>query len=148
MNNFANNLKFIIAVFDETQASIALHIERKQTTISNWVNGLTEPDITDLLKLHQFFGISLDVMVFYDIANSNLSTPAALQNFKLNSNLIGNVNGNLSAKKGQNLQVAEDAKDYKKLPKDQQVIRLKQIVEEIAQNAAIAREILENPGKK
>ena len=55
--------------FSITQVSVSKYVGKRQSTIGNWENGATYPDLDDILKLIQFFGIS-----FEDLTQRDLST--------------------------------------------------------------------------
>lgn len=82
MNNFADNLKFLLKRFGVKQSDIALAVKKKQTTISNWINRVSEPDVSQLLDIHQYFGISLDALVKSDLAQENVVTDEHVAEFK------------------------------------------------------------------
>ena len=94
MNFFASNIKFLIKKYATSQDRLASYVGKTQTSVSNWINEISEPDISVLIKTAQFFGLSLDAVVFTDLQNSNLITDEHVELFKHNSNLIGNPNGN------------------------------------------------------
>lgn len=95
MDKFSKNLKFLISKYDVTQAQLAFWVGKGQNTISNWINEASMPDLKDLRKINQFFGVSLDALSYMDIENSNLITKTHLQEFKAKRNLIGKVIGNV-----------------------------------------------------
>lgn len=97
MNYFSANLKFLLRKFDVTQAQLALHLNRSQNSVSNWSNAQTSPDLDDLVGMYQFFGISLDALVFTDLQKGNLITEQHLKDFKRNGNQIRNPIGNRKA---------------------------------------------------
>lgn len=82
MNYFATNLKFLITRFSTSQDQLAFEVNKKQQTISNWINKVSFPDINDLLAIHQFFGISMDVLIKEDIKKSNIVTDEHVDIFK------------------------------------------------------------------
>lgn len=92
MNYFSKNIKYLIKKFDTNQSDIASCVGKTQTSVSNWINGVSEPDISILIKIRQFFGISMDALVLIDLENSNLITESHVREFKR----IGNVKWNLS----------------------------------------------------
>ncbi|MBN8668733.1 MAG: helix-turn-helix transcriptional regulator [Chitinophagales bacterium] len=96
MNYFAKNLKFLFKKFDTSQSQLAFHLSKGQSTISNWINGVSEPDISILIKIREYFGISLDALVFEDLANGNLISEDHVAKFQGSGNLIGNPIGILN----------------------------------------------------
>lgn len=98
MTNFGKNLKGLIEKLAISQASIENVVEKRQTTISNWIHGRTDPNAEDLVRLSLYFGISVDDLLFTDLEGGNLITEAFVQKFKQKGSLNGNVTGNLTTK--------------------------------------------------
>lgn len=88
MNYFKENIKYLLDEFDVSQSQLALQIGKKQQTVSNWVNGSSEPDVTDLLEIHHFFGISIDALVKERLKNGKIVTEAHIQDFKRNGKIL------------------------------------------------------------
>lgn len=99
MNYFVKNLKYLLQRFAVKQSEIAFQIGKSQNSISNWTREVSSPDINDLIGIHQFFGISLDVLIFQDLENGNLISDEMVKKFTPNGNLNGNLTGNLIGKK-------------------------------------------------
>lgn len=59
---------------NETQESIAIKLGVSRQTISNWENGKTLPDIDSLIKLSQFYKLSIDEL--FDITAESISESA------------------------------------------------------------------------
>jgi transcriptional regulator with XRE-family HTH domain len=78
---FSENLKYLLKIFGLNQSELAFFVSRKQTTISNWINGISYPDVSDLLKIHHYFGISMDALILMDIKNSKLAMDKYVTNF-------------------------------------------------------------------
>jgi transcriptional regulator with XRE-family HTH domain len=95
VNFFATNLKYLIRRFATSQQELALHVKKSQTSISNWISEVSEPDVSDLIRIHSFFGISLDALVMVNLSDGNLITDQHVKEFQANGNLIGNPIGNL-----------------------------------------------------
>jgi transcriptional regulator with XRE-family HTH domain len=55
----------------KTQSEIASLIKKGQTTIGNWENGISEPNLDELLIISNFFDIPLDTLVKVDLAEAN-----------------------------------------------------------------------------
>jgi transcriptional regulator with XRE-family HTH domain len=55
----------------KTQSEIASLIQKGQTTIGNWENGISEPNLDELLILSSFFDIPLDSLIKVDLADTN-----------------------------------------------------------------------------
>ena len=97
MNYFSSNLKFLIKKFDTTQAHLASYIDVGQNTISNWVKEISTPDLISLIGIHQYFGISIDFLVFENLSNGKVVTDRHVQEFKRNSKVIGKDIGKVQA---------------------------------------------------
>lgn len=89
MNYFKENIKYLLDSFDVSQSQLALQIGKKQQTVSNWVNGSSEPDVTDLLQIHHYFGISIDALVMENLKNGKIVTESHIQDFKRNGKVSG-----------------------------------------------------------
>ena len=59
--NFLINLRELINERSLTQKVIAENFNTTQQTVSRWLNGQNEPDITTLIKLADFFNVSVDI---------------------------------------------------------------------------------------
>lgn len=93
VNYFNTNLKYLLKKFGIKQDQLALQVNKKQTTISNWINKIGGPDANDLIVLRAFFGISIDTLLLVDLNNSKIVTEEHLQEFKLNGKVNGNILG-------------------------------------------------------
>ncbi len=93
MNHFSANLTYLRNRFAIKQNQLASYMNKAQTTIANWENKKSEPDIEELIKIIQYFGVTVDTMLFVDLESGNLITDAHVAEFKatgkVNSNLIG-----------------------------------------------------------
>lgn len=65
------NIRYLRKQFPVTQSQLAALIGKGQTTIGNWENGISEPNIEELLILSNYFDISLDVLIKIDLAKTN-----------------------------------------------------------------------------
>ena len=93
MNYLAKNLKFLIRKFDTSQSQLALYVNKRQQSISNWINGISDPEVSDLILIHQFFGISVDGLIFQDLENGKIVTDEHIADFKRNGKVSGKVSG-------------------------------------------------------
>lgn len=93
MNYLPKNLKFLIRKYDTSQSQLALYVNKRQQSISNWINNISEPEVSDLISIHHFFGISLDALVFQDLENSKVVTIEHIETFKRNGKVTGKVSG-------------------------------------------------------
>lgn len=46
-----------------TQTQIAIELGTKQSTYSNWENGIREPDIKTLIEIADYYKISIDSLI-------------------------------------------------------------------------------------
>lgn len=71
-NYFAKNLIFLCKKLRVTQEQLALQVDKRQSTIGNWKNKVSSPDVEDLIRISQFFDISLDDLVLKDLEHVHL----------------------------------------------------------------------------
>lgn len=61
---FRENLKYLIdAKCDGSQKVLSVGIGMPPATINKWYNGLTEPNSKQLIKLADYFGVTIDYLV-------------------------------------------------------------------------------------
>ncbi|MDR3716667.1 MAG: helix-turn-helix transcriptional regulator [Puia sp.] len=72
MNYLAKNIRHLRKKSSKTQEDIGSLVHKGQTTIGNWENGKSEPNIGELLVLSNFFDISVDLLLKVDLAGSHL----------------------------------------------------------------------------
>jgi transcriptional regulator with XRE-family HTH domain len=94
MLHFAKNLKLLMKTTATTQVQLESVVNKRQTTISNWLNGKGSPDAEDLVRLSSFFAISIDDLCLIDLSHGNLISEDYLANFRQFGNLKGNPMGN------------------------------------------------------
>jgi|GEM_PF-4528787 len=92
---FSPNLKYLLKRLGISQLELAMSISRKQTTVSNWINGNSVPDVDDLVKIHHYFGISTDVLIMIDMEKTGVITGKYVDIFAL-----GNKRDKQAGKKG------------------------------------------------
>lgn len=66
-NYLGSNLKHLRKQYAINQSEVASVLNKAATTIGNWENGISEPNILELNKLATYFSVSID-----DLINSNL----------------------------------------------------------------------------
>src|ERR1700743_3731066 len=71
MHYLGKNMRYLRKQLSKTQSEIASLIKKGQTTIGNWENGISEPNLDELLVISNFFDIPLDTLVKIDLAESN-----------------------------------------------------------------------------
>lgn len=62
-NNFSNNLKVLRKEYKLSQDDLASHLNLSSKTISSWEKGRSEPKINMLLKLSDYFNVTLDELI-------------------------------------------------------------------------------------
>lgn len=68
MNFLGKNIRYIRKQLSKTQSEIASLLKKGQTTIGNWENGISEPNLEELVVLSNYFDISLDTLIKTDLA--------------------------------------------------------------------------------
>ena len=68
MHYLGKNLRYLRKQMSKTQSEIASLIKKGQTTIGNWENGISEPNLEELVVLSNYFDISLDTLIKTDLA--------------------------------------------------------------------------------
>ena len=71
MHFLGKNIRYIRKQLSKTQSEIASLLKKGQTTIGNWENGISEPNLEELVVLSNYFDISLDVLIKIDLAKTN-----------------------------------------------------------------------------
>ena len=66
---FNINLKYLRKQKDWTQDELAAQLAVKSNTISNYEKGVSNPDFDMLDKIVKIFGVSVDELLFADLAN-------------------------------------------------------------------------------
>lgn len=64
LNNFSNNLVFLRNKHNLSQTGLADKLGLTRQTISNYENGVREPDLVNLIKISTFFKCSIDELIF------------------------------------------------------------------------------------
>lgn len=58
-----NRIKELRAAADIKQSTLAAYLHIGISTLSNWENDKSEPDISALIKIADFFNVTLDYLV-------------------------------------------------------------------------------------
>ena len=72
MHFLGKNLRHLRKQSSRTQSEIASLIQKGQTTIGNWENGISEPSLNELLIISNYFDISVDVLLKADLSETQL----------------------------------------------------------------------------
>jgi len=67
MNFFPKNLRYLRKKKGQNQSELSKLVNKKQNTIGNWENAVSEPGIRELTMLTQYFGVSLEDLVASDL---------------------------------------------------------------------------------
>jgi transcriptional regulator with XRE-family HTH domain len=62
-----NNLRYLRKKIGQSQSFISKLVEKKQNTIGNWENAVSEPTLSELAKLAQYFGVSIQDLLTKDL---------------------------------------------------------------------------------
>src|ERR1700678_2611046 len=71
MHYLGKNMRYLRKQMSKTQSEIASLIKKGQTTIGNWENGISEPNLDELLIISNFFDMPLDTLIKVDLAEAN-----------------------------------------------------------------------------
>jgi transcriptional regulator with XRE-family HTH domain len=71
MHHLGKNIRHLRKQFDETQVGLAQIMGKGQTTIGNWENGVSEPNLDELLVLSNYFDTPIDVLLKIDLSQTN-----------------------------------------------------------------------------
>jgi transcriptional regulator with XRE-family HTH domain len=76
MSLFSKNLRFLRKKGDHNQDEISILFNKRANTIGNWENQKSEPSLAELMKLGDFFKVSVQEL---------LNTDLEMQSFQQNS---------------------------------------------------------------
>lgn len=68
MHFLGKNLRHLRKQTSKTQSEIASLIQKGQTTVGNWENGISEPNLNELLIISNYFDISVDKLLKTDLS--------------------------------------------------------------------------------
>jgi transcriptional regulator with XRE-family HTH domain len=74
MSTFSKNLRFLRKRGNHNQDEIALLFRKRANTIGNWENQKSEPNLTELMKLGEFFRVSVEDLLHTDMEKHADST--------------------------------------------------------------------------
>jgi transcriptional regulator with XRE-family HTH domain len=72
MHFLGKNLRHLRKQSSRTQSEIASLIQKGQTTIGNWENGISEPSLNELLIISNYFDIPIDTLLKVDLAETQI----------------------------------------------------------------------------
>lgn len=70
MSLFSKNLRYLRKKGNHNQDEIALLFRKRANTIGNWENQKSEPSLTELMKLGEFFKVSVEDLLHTDMEKS------------------------------------------------------------------------------
>jgi len=73
MHFLGKNLRHLRKQTSKTQSEIASLIQKGQTTIGNWENGISEPNLNELLIISNYFDIPLDKLLKTDLSEEHVA---------------------------------------------------------------------------
>ena len=71
MHVLGKNIRHLRKQFAQTQSGLADVIGKGQTTVGNWENGVSEPNLEELLLLSNYFGTPIDLLLKVDLSLTN-----------------------------------------------------------------------------
>jgi transcriptional regulator with XRE-family HTH domain len=75
MHFLGKNLRHLRKQSSRTQSEIASLIQKGQTTIGNWENGISEPSLNELLIISNYFDISIETLLKVDLTETQIPIP-------------------------------------------------------------------------
>lgn len=107
--HFRKNLLWLRKKFAVSQSEIAFQVEKRSTTISNWENGVSEPSISELAGICQYFGVSVDSVLFENFEVGKVISEDDVRNFQEKGKGTGKRIGKGMASDKQNVEFSESA---------------------------------------
>jgi transcriptional regulator with XRE-family HTH domain len=71
MSIFSKNLRYLRKKGNHNQDEIAILFKKRANTIGNWENQKSEPSLTELMKLGDFFKISVEDLLHTDMESQS-----------------------------------------------------------------------------
>jgi transcriptional regulator with XRE-family HTH domain len=105
MSSFSDNFKALCVAKNVTQDEFAIILDRKRGAISNYQTGRNEPSLEDLIKIADYFKVSIDWLLGrpgadkHYTANIAAEDQSLLNAFMKRSEEILREKGNLSEEK-------------------------------------------------
>lgn len=67
MNYLAKNLKYLRRRFNVSQQLLARQVGKGQTTIGNWENRVSRPNVEEISTIARYFGVAVDSLLNTDM---------------------------------------------------------------------------------
>ena len=107
MSIFSKNVRYLRRKGNYNQDDIALLFQKKANTIGNWENQKSEPSLTELMRLGEFFNVSVEDLLHIDMEKlSGSGEPQAISD-KARNGAVKAISSGESAGPGQ--EVSQDA---------------------------------------
>jgi transcriptional regulator with XRE-family HTH domain len=78
MHFLGKNLRHLRKQTSKTQSEIASLIQKGQTTVGNWENGISEPNLNELLIISNYFDIPVDKLLKTDLSEDQATFKAGI----------------------------------------------------------------------
>ncbi len=69
MNLFSKNLRFLRKKGNHNQDAVSILFNKRANTVGNWENQKSEPNLAELMKLGEFFNVSVQDLLHTDMEN-------------------------------------------------------------------------------
>ena len=110
-NYFAQNLKFLRTKYNLTQEQLANKINSTRSTVNNWENEISEPNLDMIRKLTETFNIK-DNIVFEDLKSKYNTSFIDLDEDTINIPVLGRIPAGIP------FEAIEDVVKYIDIPKE------------------------------
>ena len=110
-NYFAQNLKFLRTKYNLTQEQLANKINSTRSTVNNWENEISEPNLDMIRKLTETFNIK-DNIVFEDLKSKYNTSFVDLEEDTINIPVLGRIPAGIP------FEAIEDVIKYIDIPKE------------------------------
>ena len=110
-NYFAQNLKYLRTKYNLTQEQLANKINSTRSTINNWENEISEPNLDMIRKLTETFNIK-DNIVFEDLKSKYNTSFINLEEDTINIPVLGRIPAGIP------FEAIEDVIKYIDIPKE------------------------------
>ena len=110
-NYFAQNLKFLRTKYNLTQEQLANKINSTRSTVNNWENEISEPNLDMIRKLTETFNVK-DNIVFEDLKSKYNTSFVNLDEDTINIPVLGRIPA------GVPFEAIEDVIKYVDIPKE------------------------------
>ena len=110
-NYFAQNLKFLRTKYNLTQEQLANNINSTRSTVNNWENEISEPNLDMIRKLTETFNV-IDNIVFEDLKSKYNTSFVDLEEDTINIPVLGRIPA------GVPFEAIEDVIKYIDIPKE------------------------------